>query len=1108
MIRARYVRVVRENVAYSIRIRVRNITTYVDYYSTTCTVLRRIVCFLNIIAVKHIVNAIIISISSVHSIFILKTAWTMNLALRPQVPPVRQAVKMRSHSHISSPCWYLIVAYAAFGVLHELFHLGATWILFDTQLDDHDEQTDFQWHIFLMEALLGRFCRLGALPEANTWQFDAVKHAGWILSALVAVLVYFYTGPSQRKHKASLTSDTTDHYYLLMAAVVTSIEAIATDLLGIGTLCGTTVPTFFCGNFGILLLNPVWQKKIATTALELLEKMIEVTMVRGAQSGGVLVWNSSHDKTNSNQAILTRVVAGKRTDLSKDLRKRVQQLLPSVDSNIAPIQAFMGHTRFATSSKATLEGTHPHRWTPASNRRVFSVDDFRGTSSTLNIRLPKLVVRKVVNYITHNGDFDFFRIHGELFQVKLLQEWVEEVTGVPMPADVDSCAIAGMMDILRTAGCFGLSLRFAMTVGCQRGIIGEWPSYEDYEELGKIFEEVLLTFCQNRVIGLYEIGKTIGVRKALVNTIYAKLMLGSERAPMSLRFLWTDEESAVQANLLQVTMITVDAFFDNNLFKATQFFMQHAVGSFGLVVSCSEDAHRQICIAARGQPMSVAFYPELGLVCYGSELAAVKAGLGVSLGPKAQSKLFSCSTEFFERKIANQTCRFDLDDLGGEVVLLDWGGPRKATDPMVSMESYHESIVKDIKVQDRITPLQDNDLLLPLPEDSEDPVFDDLKDIPHVLQSIQSQWREGGLNRVTAWNLSRHLRDRLEIRANGTIPVNGNTVDILVTGCEVSLWLAEQFASDLQKAFPRLCIKAVSSNKVLGVFGQDLSVPAIGHSLSGATPDLHGAIVIIVSHSGGTFGPLAISNLLQSVTRSIFLVSSEWDTQIGKVLRGLAGTDADMLSSRVFSTNIGFRPAEPSSLSVAATHQLLTQIFEHIAALILNDQRFRKLSGAMITERDLSVLERCNQDSILALENIVGRDDGSKMTETERELRKAGQLWADHVLENARAYLITFLYVVGTVTSGYPLVSGIASAAGLNNDSILYLTRFLDSLIYFFLPQINVILIRLWQGRNIRHRMVGRTVVIGDVPWVSQAADAFLSKVIVLLCLSTPFSRL
>jgi hypothetical protein len=55
--------------------------------------------------------------------------------------------------------------------------------------------------------------------------------------------------------------------------------------------------------------------------------------------------------------------------------------------------------------------------------------------------------------------------------------------------------------------------------------------------------------------------------------------------------------------------------------------------------------------------------------------------------------------------------------------------------------------------------------------------------------------------------------------------------------------------------------------------------------------------------------------------------------------------------------------------------------------------------------------------------------------------------------------------------------------------------RLFDAAIYFWMPQINIIILRLIQGRNLRHRMVGRTVVIGDIPWVAQCAEAFLSKI-------------
>jgi hypothetical protein len=273
--------------------------------------------------------------------------------------------------------------------------------------------------------------------------------------------------------------------------------------------------------------------------------------------------------------------------------------------------------------------------------------------------------------------------------------------------------------------------------------------------------------------------------------------------------------------------------------------------------------------------------------------------------------------------------------------------------------------------------------------------------------------------------------------------------------------------------------------------------------MSHRIPDLKNAIVIIVSHSGETFAPLAVSNLLQSVTCNIFVVASEWDSQIGKQLRATFDAkgmfhDEDFFGSRVFTTDIGIRPSEPCSLSVAATHQLLTQIFEYICLVILSNQTFRDLTGAVITEPDLRVLERCNQDNILALERIVGREVSGKQhpTEVQRELKDAGTLWADHVLEQARAYIMSFIYVVGTVTAGCPAITGFAILSGLvDGHYAFYITRFLDALIYFFLPQINIIIIRLIQKRNLLHRMSSRTVVIGDIPWVSQSIDAFLSKI-------------
>ena len=63
----------------------------------------------------------------------------------------------------------------------------------------------------------------------------------------------------------------------------------------------------------------------------------------------------------------------------------------------------------------------------------------------------------------------------------------------------------------------------------------------------------------------------------------------------------------------------VAAFFDQDLFRAVSMLLGNAKGSFCLFVSCSLDAHRQVVLAARGQTMSVAFYPAKNLILWASE---------------------------------------------------------------------------------------------------------------------------------------------------------------------------------------------------------------------------------------------------------------------------------------------------------------------------------------------------------------------------------------------------------------------------------------------------------------------------------------------------------
>lgn len=216
--------------------------------------------------------------------------------------------------------------------------------------------------------------------------------------------------------------------------------------------------------------------------------------------------------------------------------------------------------------------------------------------------------------------------------------------------------------------------------------------------------------------------------------------------------------------------------------------------------------------------------------------------------------------------------------------------------------------------------------------------------------------------------------------------------------------------------------------------------------------------------------------------------------------------------------------------------------------MIVASPELRHVSGCIATEATISELERCSVEGITCIEGIVGvdREGNDKPTDTSRELEQRGKVWADHVLESPRSWALCALYVLVTVTLGVAPVTYIATALDAK-DHWLYVSRGFDALIYIWLAEarkskmhdarhawhhgaktrlcgatkgsppfttpskrarnlrlaawtpglaeITTALLRVVQKRPLYHRMGGRTVVIGDVPWVAQSAEAFLSKV-------------
>ena len=65
-------------------------------------------------------------------------------------------------------------------------------------------------------------------------------------------------------------------------------------------------------------------------------------------------------------------------------------------------------------------------------------------------------------------------------------------------------------------------------------------------------------------------------------------------------------------------------------------------------------------------------------------------------------------------------------------------------------------------------------------------------------------------------------------------------------------------------------------------------------------------------------------------------------------------------------------------------------------------------------------------------------------------------------------------------------------------DPIKYAVGLVDAFIYAFLPWWITVVLRLVQGRPWHHRVAGRSLLIGDIPWVSQSLEAYVSKLFAL----------
>lgn len=282
---------------------------------------------------------------------------------------------------VRSSCGFKVVGplswYFLFGILHELSHVVIAQLLLflESPSASLQHRSAIRWIPLLF---LRRFDFDSSLFDEQDVRRNAflIRHFGWLASVAIAFVLpsriqrLLAKVAATRKaigvnevnevNEVEVNSDgptpTRIFHWCHLAAYLTAMDAIWTDLLQwnptffvhshdatSSTL--TSSSTFFCGNFGVILLHAAWLSEHSSsgdnsgshskndhdsgsqTTLNILRKMIQVTMMRGAQSGGIVTFeriNAKNDHVTGGseptmitpmKSIRSRVVKSKRGDL-------------------------------------------------------------------------------------------------------------------------------------------------------------------------------------------------------------------------------------------------------------------------------------------------------------------------------------------------------------------------------------------------------------------------------------------------------------------------------------------------------------------------------------------------------------------------------------------------------------------------------------------------------------------------------------------------------------------------------------------------------------------------------------------------------------------------
>ena len=858
----------------------------------------------------------------------------------------------------------------------------------------------------------------------------------------------------------------------------------------------------YCGNFGAISLRKPddGQKLLPDRILDIALQMGQETEIRGEQAGGGFVVGRQQDsKMLVGRKIVfvgKKIVNRKRGNLTKSLEAGFAPIRnKAIARGIKPLEStVMGawHYRYATSGTApSILETHWHEWMAAREREVWQFKDGKWAGAIENVN----------HRITHNGDFDRWRIFDRDIDNFTLGMWLERVLQTPNATKGDSPKIAGMMDLLVTQGMWYPSVRLAY----QQAIA---TSIEDVFGGQKPAANAPNTAPSDRHLKIWA---AIFERGFIAELSRLKDTNSHPIKPDSLKFSINFQRSLIQAfkthsstqnwsQLQTVSFIqyTLKVFLNNDLYRATQIFIEKAKGSFGLVTASTLE-ESELVLCAKGQPISIGYNWSQGFMVYASEPAAV------------------------DRILLNQpqSFRLDLEQKSGEVA--------KVSAKKITVYSLtQQKKLSGLQLKDRWISMTKHPHLSQSQYNSAvklDPIADDINSIPQILHQIKVDWEDPtSLNRRSADYLVSlfaekvrrfEKRQRLMFKAGLLSKIREMpAVDLLITGEENSLWLGEKFAQDLKVVFPFLNIVTISANQILQQLDRGFGQLNLGKD----------SLVLAITQSGQTFSTVQVINVFdrlssQGTIGELFIMTGELSSFVNST-QGQGGLTVigrssfldnnDNYRHRIFVNGSGRRTAEPSTVAVAAAGQTFTELLLYLAKQMRNNFTDSDPFGMTLTTEGLMILAMMKEDFLNKnVFQIIGTNiKGESIKSTTKQiLVESGRYWANHVTETPLAWAIHASYILISVGWAIPfghtlplietifqLLFGLVSLPTALIQLLTPIVTLADIAVYIFGAWLWTLAIRCFQKRQLLARMGKRTLVIGDVSWVNQLLQAYVSK--------------